>query len=193
VKFLVDGTTVQVASRRALWPEGVAGQLQTPGSRWRIEEGETFAIDNGAYIRLDLPGFTRQVIKYEHRRPMFVALPDKVGCHKTTLAMYYEYAHLARTCVRAFVAQDGFDEIPSCAKAIFIGGTNEFKDSDEALDVVRRSVQSGLHVHVGRVNTVSRFLRYRVAGAHTCDGSGFSRYDHMVIALRDAVNRSQDE
>jgi hypothetical protein len=187
VRFLVDGTTAQVASRRALWPEGVSGQLQTPGSRWKIEEGETFAIDNGAYIRLDLPGFARLVRRYEHRSPLFVALPDKVGCHRTTLELYAEHSHLALSCTRAFVAQDGFDGYPDGAGALFIGGTNAFKDSNEVIEVVRAAVADGLHVHVGRVNTISRYLRFRDAGARTCDGSGFSRYDHMVVALRDAV------
>lgn len=188
MKFLIDGTTKQVASRRELWPDGVAGQLQTPGSRWRIEEGETFAIDNGAYLRLDLPGFTRQVQKYEHRRPLFVVLPDKVGCHRTTLALYHEHKHLALSCVRAFVCQDGYEEHPPCAGALFIGGTNDFKDSDEALDIVRRGIASGLHMHVGRVNSFPRYQRFKDAGAHTCDGSGVVRYDHMWLALRDAVN-----
>lgn len=187
MKFLIDGTSKQVAARRAQWPEGVAGQLQTPGSRWRIEEGETFAIDNSAYIRLDLPGFTRMVAKYEHRNPLFVVIPDKVGDARRTLELWQEHKHLALSCKKAFVAQDGFDGHPPDADVLFIGGTNDFKDSDFALDIVRRAVAGGMRVHVGRVNGHPRWQRYADAGAHTCDGSGVCRYDHMWIKLRDAV------
>lgn len=184
MKFLVDGSSTRLAERIAQWPDGVAGQLLTPLTQYKLA-ASVFAIDNGAYNGLRLLTFSRMVARYAEQKPLFVVIPDKLGCHRTTTTLYEEHSHLALNCVRAFVAQDGFDGHPKCAGAIFIGGTDSFKDSTEALDLVRRSVAAGLHVHVGRVNWPTRFNRFADAGAHTCDGSGVSRYDHMFIRLRD--------
>lgn len=184
MQFLIDGSRTRLGERVAQWPEGVAGQLLTPLTQYR-KAADVFAIDNGAYNGLRLATFARMVARYEQHEPLFVAVPDKVGCHRTTVALYEEHSHLALGCRKAFVAQDGYDGHPACAGAIFIGGTDAFKDSLEALDLVRRSVVAGLHVHVGRVNWPTRWARFQAVGAHTCDGSGASRYDHMWLRLRD--------
>ena len=185
MKFLIDGQKSRIDFRKLQWPDGIAGQLLTPLTGYKLASS-VFAIDNGAFKRLESRKFSKLVARYRSRNPLFVAIPDKVGCHKTTLRMYEEYRILGLGCRRAFVAQDGFDGYPEDASAIFIGGTNAFKDSIEAIELVNAAKKQGMHVHVGRVNGPDRFWRFHDAGADTCDGSGVSRYDHMLPIIRDA-------
>lgn len=116
---------------------------------------------------------------------LFVAVPDKVGCHRTTLQLYQDNKHLCDGYRKAFVAQDGYEGMPADADTLFIGGTDAFKDSDSAIEAVTLALSQGKHVHIGRVNGAQRFYRFHDAGAHTCDGSGVSRYDHMIETIRD--------
>lgn len=102
--------------------------------------------------------------------------------------MWDDYKHLANGFKLAFVAQDGYSGMPDDADTLFIGGTDRFKESEEAQDAVLDALANGKHVHIGRVNTAPRFMLYHVLGAHTCDGSGVSRYDHMLPAIREAFS-----
>ena len=189
MKFLIDGHRDRVAYRAIQWPEGVAGQLLTPLTRYRRGH-DIYAIDNGAFSKFNEKGFVSLLRReYEVRdKALFVCVPDKVGCHRTTLALYGDLAHLCEGWKKAFVAQDGYDGMPEDAHALFIGGTDSFKNSEDALHAVECALRAGKHVHIGRVNGPERFIRFRDAGAHTCDGSGVSRYDHMILAIKEAVN-----
>lgn len=188
MKFLIDGHRSRVAFRKEQWPDGVLGQLLTPLTRYR-RGSEIYAIDNGAFTKFHEKSFIT-LLKREQAvmsSALFVAVPDKLGCHKTTLKLYEIYSHLCEGWKKAFVAQDGYDGMPESADALFIGGTNSFKDSNSALDAVKDALRLGKHVHIGRVNGPDRFIKFRNAGAHTCDGSGVSRYDHMILAIKEAV------
>ena len=189
MKFLIDGHRDRVAYRAQQWREGVAGQLLTPLTRYR-RGPEVYAIDNGAFSSFNEKNFVSLLRREWHIREkaLFVCVPDKVGCHKTTLELYKNFSHLCEGWKKAFVAQDGYEGMPSDADVLFVGGTNLFKDSKEALNAVECALADGKHVHIGRVNGPERFIRFHNAGAHTCDGSGVSRYDHMIIAIREAVN-----
>lgn len=187
MKFLIDGHRDRVTFRREQWEAGVSGQLITPLTNYKLGH-RPFGVDNGAFTSLKIQGL-RNLLKRnlpEKEFCLFVAVPDKVGCHATTLELWHEHNHIADGWPKAFVAQDGFDGAPEC-DAIFIGGTNSFKDSAEALSIVAHFLALGKHVHVGRVNGATRFLNFLDAGAHTCDGSGVSRYDHMLPAIKEAV------
>ena len=189
MKFLIDGHANRVQLRSEQWAEGVAGQLITPLTGDRRGH-DTFAIDNGAYTSFNEKRF-HSILRREFtvkEQCLFVALPDKVGCHATTLILYEDYYSLLNGWKRAFVCQDGFDCYPNEYDAIFIGGTNKFKDSKEALEIVTASLRAGKHTHVGRVNTYDRFIRFHEIGAHTCDGSGVSRYDHMLPRIKELMN-----
>jgi hypothetical protein len=120
---------------------------------------------------------------------MFVCVPDKVGSHKETMELWFQHKHLTEGYKKAFVAQEGYDGFPEGVDALFIGGTNLFKDSLESGEAVKDALSKGLHVHIGRVNGPERFIRFHDLGAHTCDGSGVSRYDHMLPAIKLAMER----
>ena len=184
MKFLIDGSGNRLKARRKQADALVAGQLLTPLTGYKRSE-EVFGIDNGAFSNLDLKGFTRLLNRYfDHKEHcLFVAIPDKVADHKQTLLMWDDYQHLADGYKKAFVVQDGFDSWPDNASAIFIGGSTEFKDSVEVEQIVKTALENSLHVHIGRVNTFDRFYKFHNIGAHTCDGSGISMYEHMLDKL----------
>src|SRR5262249_9989398 len=56
-------------------------------------------------------------------------------------------------------------------KAIFIGGSTEYKLSREAKEVMRASHLMGRWVHVGRVNSRVRMHQVRSWRADSCDGT----------------------
>ena len=99
--------------------------------------------------------------------------------------MWDDYQHLADGYNKAFVVQDGFDEWPSNADAIFLGGSTSFKDSYEAQQIIEAALDKDMHVHIGRVNGFLRFYHFHCIGAHTCDGSGISMYDASLERLSD--------
>ena len=187
MKFLIDGSGKRIAERRNQTDELIAGQLLTPLTGYRLAEPK-FGIDNGAFSGMDdnkIAKFTRLLARYHDKREhcFFVAIPDKVADHKETLNMWDRYNHLAEGYTKAFVAQDGFDCIPDGTGALFIGGSNDFKDSVECEEIVLHHLNLGMHVHIGRVNGFERFIKFHELGAHTCDGSGISMYDHMLEKL----------
>lgn len=191
MKFLIDGSGNRIAKRREQADHLVGGQLLTPLTRNKLAE-KMFSVDNGAFSGMTeqkIATFKRILSRYYDQRENchFVAIPDKVGNHKETLLMWDEYNYLADGYTKAFVAQDGFSGIPTGAGALFIGGSTEFKDSSECHDIVRHYLHTGIHVHIGRVNGFDRFIKYHEIGAHTCDGSGISMYDHMIENIRDRL------
>lgn len=184
MQFLIDGSSNRIRERRLQANELVAGQLLTPLTGYRKCE-DVFGVDNGGFKEARPKGFSKILQRqFEFREQcLFAAVPDKVGNHKQTLAMWDEYQHLADGYKKAFVVQDGFDEWPNNADAIFLGGSTEFKDSIEADNIVNAALNNNMHVHIGRVNTIERFYHFHKLGAHTCDGSGVSMYDHMLEKL----------
>jgi hypothetical protein len=174
--------------------ELVVGQLVSPLTSYRNWNG-VFAIDNGAFTSFDGRAFRRlQERDREHAaKCLFVTCPDVVGSARRTLELFElieERGFVLPGFPVALVAQDGIEDlgIPwNHLGCLFIGGTNAFKDSRDALDCVKTAKIAGKHVHVGRVNTAPRFLRFAAAGADTCDGSGIARFRHMLPQLAAAI------
>jgi hypothetical protein len=87
----------------------------------------------------------------------------------------------------ALVAQDGLTPARTpwaeLQGGLFIGGTTEWKLSDEARTLVAIAKAKGLHVHMGRVNTKQRLRLAQRWGVDTVDGSGFSQWPDTNIAI----------
>lgn len=189
MKILIDGSASRMKARMSEWPQKIGGQLITALTGYRRCH-EVFAVDNGAYSGFNEKGFVR-ILKREFANKedcLFVAIPDKIGSHSETMKMWEQYNHLADGYKKAFVAQDGYEGYPDGVECLFIGGTNKFKDTKESLDAVIDAKNKGLHVHVGRVTGVKRFMLYESVGADTCDGSGLSRFDPTFTRLKDNYN-----
>jgi len=58
--------------------------------------------------------------------------------------------------------------------AIFIGGTTEWKLSQDAIEIIRFGQKHDLHIHIGRINYWGRYLHFaKLKGSErfTCDGT----------------------
>jgi hypothetical protein len=79
----------------------------------------------------------------------------------------------------AYVAQDDSERVglPWSApglRAIFIGGSTEWKLGPAAALVIAEAKRRGLWVHIGRVNSWRRARYFAALGAHSFDGTGSS-------------------
>lgn len=187
IYFLDTPNELEVcASELGVGSESI-GQLLTPLTR-RANRGGRWAADNGAFARFDADGFKRLLERNEKHRDRceFVAVPDVVGSARRTLEVWREWAPELAFWPVALVAQDGIEDLDIPwreMRAVFIGGSNEFKMSNAAHQVARAARALGKWVHVGRVNTPGRLAAWE-DDADSCDGTGLARYTHMREAMR---------
>lgn len=194
MKLLLDVSAEKLAKLTAEHPDYVGGQLLTPASSF-LNAGSVFAVDNGCFGTFEQAKWKRLLaVNEEHReRCLWVTAPDVVGSARRTLEVFDVWGNwlLDRHWPVALVAQDGIEDLPipwEHLDAVFIGGTDRFKDSDNARQVAKAARLLGKHVHVGRVNA-SRIANWR-GHADTGDGSGYSRFtDEMFWRLVEADKR----
>jgi hypothetical protein len=156
------------------------GTLTTP-ARWGnapIREGRTWAMDNGVFTgAFDPERFVRTLDRLTEYRSTcaFVAAPDVIGNADATLAAWPDWSRTIHALgyPTALVAQDGLtpERIPTDADALFIGGTDAWRDGPAVPALVRAAHARGLWVHVGRVNSLKRLRRFALLGAHSADGT----------------------
>ena len=183
MKFLLDSAPHTIHQ-----DDFIAGQLLTPLSNYRVGN-HPFAVDNGGFSKLDVQAFLRLLEKCEEYRNqcLWVACPDVVGSARRTLELFDLWSEELFRWPLALVAQDGIEDLPipwrECT-AVFIGGSTHWKESQAAADVVKSGLAAQKHVHIGRVNTITRFRKFESLGAHTCDGSGIVRFGWMLERIR---------
>jgi len=160
-------------------------QLRTPLTSYRLA-GTPYGLDNGAFTNFDRNAWLRLVEDAKLHTPLFVCAPDVVGDARRTLEIFFHYKKTLTGLPIALVLQDGIGQIGipwEDIAAVFIGGSDQFKVSSEARAAAKAAKMLGKWVHVGRVNTAQRVNQW-LGIADSIDGSGISRYDHM---LRDVV------
>lgn len=195
MQLLVDQSQERVTDLAGRYPF-VGGQFLTPLTRYVPHPELPLAVDNGGYSGADPEGFLRLLdrLKPARERCLFVLVPDVPGSAKRTLELWERWESRLRPWPLAFAAQDGIEaiDIPwDYIAGVFIGGTDHFKDGPEAEAVARAAKWLGKRVHVGRVNTPHRWVRWEKLGADTCDGTGVSKYDHMLDAIYETVDPSR--
>ena len=164
-------------------------QLRTPLTRNAVA-GVPYGLDNGCFTRFDKKIWLRMVAEARNYKksvcpegvPKFVTLPDIVGDARRTLELFSHFCHDTHGVPRALVLQDGIGQHEihwALVDAGFVGGSDNFKISPEAINACKAAKMLGKWVHVGRVNTASR-VRNWVGLADSIDGSGISRFDHML-------------
>ena len=158
-------------------------QLRTPLTQ-NAYGGTPWGLDNGCFKRFKRDTWLRMVkATYDiEERPKFVCMPDIVGDARRTLELFSTFIQYTGGLNNCLVLQDGIGEfnIPwSKVKAVFVGGSDEFKVSQECMAAVKAAKYMGKWVHIGRVNTAER-VKYWLGIADSIDGSGISRYDHML-------------
>lgn len=156
-------------------------QLRTPLTRYGLS-GKPYGLDNGCFARFERSAWERLLEEAEEARPIFICAPDIVGDARRTLELFEHFERRLNGLPRALVLQDGIGNHPipwDKIAAIFVGGSDAFKISKEAINAAKTAKILGKWVHVGRVNT-SRRVRNWLGLADSIDGSGISRYDHML-------------
>ncbi len=166
-------------------------QLRTPLTGYALS-GLPYGLDNGCFKQFKRKAWERLLIDAEKHRPKFVCLPDIVGDAARTLDLFDYFEKKTSGLPRALVLQDGIGNHRidySKLAAVFVGGSDAFKIAPEAINACKAAKMLGLWVHVGRVNTASRVKNW-VGLADSIDGSGISRYDHM---LEDVLSMIKNE
>lgn len=170
------------------------GQLLTPLTRYRLRS-DTFAIDNGGFKKLDIPGLKSLLKREEANKSkcLFVSIPDIVGSAQRTIELFNHFhAHDEFSGWKlAFVCQDGQESLPipwDLIDAVFIGGSTSWKISAYVEQIIKTAKVLGKHVHAGRVNTPERWSWFEDQGVDSADGTGLARYTHMREAIS---NRSE--
>lgn len=145
------------------------GSLPRPGWLW--------AADNGCFSDAWVEEKWLTWLRRDHPRSgcLFATVPDVVGDAEATRERWERYSPDVRDARYpvAYVGQDGLsDELVPWGEmdCLFIGGSTEFKMSEDAFDFADEARARGKWVHVGRVNSWSRFKVW-APHAHSCDGT----------------------
>lgn len=168
---------------------GILSSYKHKGVPAGIVGGLPWAGDNCAFTGFDGARFRAWLPRMAPYRAtcIFVAVPDVVGDAAATLIRYEIWAQAMAGWPLAYVAQDGSErhEIPPSAAALFVGGTTIWKESQAAIEMIRRAQVMGLRIHVGRVNWKRRYDMFRVlegSDQFTCDGTR-QRFEGIGRAL----------
>jgi hypothetical protein len=174
--------------------EEQVGQLITPICRHTNQNREAgFAIDNGAFAK---SGFNAKSFAslLEREKPnrdkcLFVVVPDVVGSARRTQELFDHYYPSLAGWRIALACQDGQEDLPikwNLIDAVFIGGSDKWKTSPHSEYIIRCAKAMGKWVHVGRVNSATRWLWCCRLGVDSVDGTGLSRFTRQRNYIRDA-------
>lgn len=180
MKIMLDCSRAKIEEYRERY-EVDFWQLRTPLTNY-ARAGVPYGLDNGCFKTFLEKSWMRLLEQAHADRPVFVCLPDIVGDAARTIELFEHFMPMTQGLPRALVLQDGISHhrIPwSDLAAVFIGGSDQFKYSNEAIAAAKTAKILGKWVHVGRVNTASR-VRNWLGLADSCDGSGVARFDHML-------------
>lgn len=187
--LLVSGSTSSVSR---LADSKHLGRLYTPADGQAARNCLPWAADNGAFSGFDEKAFLKLLLKLKGMDGcLFCACPDVVGNWQATSDLFGQWEqtiHGAGFPV-AYVAQDGLlpEFVPwSQCESLFIGGSTDFKLSDDAGAIAAEAKRRGKWLHMGRVNTLRRIKRARAWNVDSIDGTAFSMYGDTYIpkALR---------
>jgi hypothetical protein len=183
MKIMLDCSPAKITEYRERYAHDF-WQLRTPLTGYQI--GTTpYGLDNGCFSEFKRSTWERMLDEAEESRPVFVCLPDIVGDARRTLDLFDAFKLATSGLPRALVLQDGIGdlEIPwADIDAVFVGGTNTFKLAPECINACKAAKMLNKWVHVGRVNEPKR-ARNWLGLADSMDGSGISRFDHMLEEL----------
>jgi hypothetical protein len=181
VKIMLDCSPAKITDYRERYREDF-WQLRTPLTNYARAEGIPYGLDNGCFKAFDRPAWDRLLEQAETDAPVFACLPDVVGDAQRTVELFKYFTRHTNGIPRALVLQNGIEhvDIPwDDTAAVFVGGDDIFKISPVAIRIAKVAKMLGKWVHVGRVNTAKRVRNWKGL-ADSIDGSGMSRYDHML-------------
>jgi hypothetical protein len=116
------------------------GQLRTPLTAYALS-GKVYGLDNGCFSKFNYKTWLRLVAEAkENEYPKFVCSPDIVGDARRTLElfdMFYDEISPLPVCL---VLQDGIGDFAidwNKVDAVFVGGSDAFKISNEAINACK--------------------------------------------------------
>jgi len=156
------------------------GFIESPLQGNRRPDGVTWVADNSCFGP-NYPGDEKwfawlEKNAYAASHCLFATAPDVVGDAAATMERSRPWLPKIRALGYpvAFVAQDGLEdlEVPwDEFDALFIGGSTEWKLGRHARALVREAKSRGKHVHMGRVNSGSRWRYAEHIGCDSVDGT----------------------
>lgn len=157
--------------------DGLIGGFSNPAKRDRPEPGVPWALDNGCFTGFD-EVLWRRALKNRagNRDCLFAVVPDRVGDATTTDAWWPHYAPIVKQhgLPAAYAVQNDCTSVPDDADAVFIGGDDTWKLSEEAQEIARSARRRGLWTHMGRVNSLQRLRFAHALGYDSVDGTHVS-------------------
>lgn len=195
--LLVGGATTTI---KMLMPHPHLGRFTQPRSKNDLVDiatcGALWAADNDALQGLDVDAYLAMIDAIAagpRERLLFVTAPDAAEMTPTgprvswegTLWLWRSWrrALAARGLPLAIVLQDGAtaDTVPwNELSAVFLGGSDAFKDGPQAAQLLIEAERRGLHRHVGRLNTQRR-ERLLWPLCDSFDGTKYSRWPDTHI------------
>lgn len=163
------------------------GRLLTPPLCDATDCHRYTAMDNFAFTDWRPERFVLMLRRHERwaGSVRWVACPDVVGDWRKTRLRFEAWAEVVRSfgykC--GYVLQDGqsSDDVPwREIRAVFLGGTTEFKLSPEAHRLCLDAKDQGKLVHVGRVNSITRMSRF-LSVADSFDGLSYSKFSRAKL------------
>jgi hypothetical protein len=147
------------------------GQKPPPGQVWAADNGRF----NSPHEYTDAKYLT-WLAKMPVESCLFATAPDVVGDAASTLEMSLPMLPKIRVFgyKPALVAQDGLlgPDVPwDEFDCLFVGGTTEWKLSEQAYWLVTEAKRRGKWTHMGRVNSWKRFRTAAAAGYDSADGT----------------------
>jgi len=177
---------------RELAKRRTVGLMVQPGNGYaaQIPHYPCYAADNGCFnpdTYVGDMGWLEWVGTLPRENCLFVVVPDVArqpdgtlgGDPEATWEKFRYFGPIIRAIgyCNALVAQDGMDGMGNVEQqlgmcdCLFIGGSDAWKESPEALDLAAKARQLGKWTHMGRVNS---YRRYAVASSNlmdSCDGT----------------------
>lgn len=164
------------------------GQLRTPLTAYALSD-KVYGLDNGCFSKFEKKKWRRLVAEAKEQelisQPKFVCSPDIVGDARRTLELFDQFYDEISPLPVCLVLQDGIGDFSidwNRVDAVFVGGSDAFKVSNEAFNACKAAKMLDKWVHVGRVNTAQRVSNW-MGLADSIDGSGISKYDYMLEAV----------
>lgn len=193
MKIMLDKSPAQIHEYRERYQHDF-WQLRTPLTQYALS-GTPYGLDNGCFAKFEKKTWRRLLVQAREHRPVFVCLPDLVGDARRTLDLFDAFMEETEGLPKALVLQDGIRNHPipfQHIDAVFIGGSDEFKISNEAFNAAKAAKMLDKWVHVGRVNTAKRVKDWIGLG-DSIDGSGISRFDHMLEDVLRAIKGEEQQ
>jgi hypothetical protein len=167
--------------------------LTSPQTRYMPENaialGMDWAADNGFYSGNDFDALMRSLKRWQGLPGCkFVTLPDVWGDFAKTNSYVEKWQPIYKSMGYpvALVAQDGIENFEiqwDLFDAIFVGGTDDFKDSETVRDLIKEANALGKWTHSGRCNHPRAILRDRAFGYKSFDGQSFRRETHILEVI----------